>query len=191
VLRPDDLQHVLSEAFQGRAAIPTAPLPTRHAKNSGKEPRGRHLVVRCAADISPEPITWLWTQRIAVGKLTLLAGQPGLGKSQVMAALAAATTTGGCWPCHEGSAPIGTVIFLSAEDDAADTQVPRLQAAGADRQRVQIVSAVKENDSAGCRTFNIQADLDLIEDQLDRLERVRFILKHNRRLRSSWRIRPE
>jgi hypothetical protein len=174
-LRLDDLQHLLSEAFQGRAAIPERLQVVSSRAESGKHARGRRLVVRRAADITPEPISWLWPHRIAVGKLTLLAGQPGLGKSQLTAALAAATTAGERWPCNEGSAPVGSVIVLSAEDDAADTQIPRLLAAGADCRRVYIVSAVKENDATGHRTFNIQADLDLIEQELDRIQDVTLI----------------
>lgn len=173
-LRPDDLQHVMSEAFQGRAAIPERSAAAT-PKGFGKPIGGRQLIVRCAADILPEPIEWLWSQRIAIGKLTLLAGQPGLGKSQVTVALAAATTTGGPWPCNEGCASLGSVIVLSAEDDAADTQIPRLLAAGADCRRIHIVTAVKEHDAAGNRTFNIQADLDLIECELDRIGDVRLI----------------
>jgi hypothetical protein len=143
--------------------------------DSAKAAPLRHLVVQCAADIRPEAITWFWPQRIAIGKLTLLAGQPGLGKSQITASLAAATTTGGSWPCDEGTAPLGSVIVLSAEDDPADTQIPRLLAAGADCRKVQIVSAVREKDAKGNRTFNIQADMDLIEGELDRLGDVSLI----------------
>ena len=50
---------------------------------------------RCLADVEAEPIKWFWTDRIALGKLALLAGVPGLGKSQFSCALIAATTTGG------------------------------------------------------------------------------------------------
>ena len=168
-LRTDDLQHLLSEAFEGRAAIPDRQAAGQASQSKSKSVSGRHLIVRCAADIVPEAVAWLWPQRIAIGKLTLLAGQPGLGKSQVMAALAAATTAGIPWPCNEGFAPLGSVIVLSAEDDAADTQIPRLLAAGADCRKVHIITAVKESDAKGNRTFNIQADLDLIERELDRI----------------------
>lgn len=175
MLRPDTLQHVISEAFQGRSAILERSSSNPSEKKTGKPMQGRHLVMRCAADILPEPITWLWPQRIAVGKLTLIAGEPGLGKSQVLAALAAAVTMGGRWPCDEGLSPMGSVIVLSAEDDPADTQIPRLVAARADRRKVHIVSAVRESDAAGNRTFNIQADLDLVERELDRLGDVILI----------------
>ena len=80
----------------------------------------------------PEPVEWLWPGRVAIGKQTLIAGEAGLGKSQVTIAMAAAVTTGGTWPCGEGRAPLGNVIILSAEDGAADTIIPRLMAAGAD-----------------------------------------------------------
>jgi hypothetical protein len=106
---------------------------------------GPELIAQCAADVMPEPVEWLWPGRIALGKLTLIAGEAGLGKSQVSIAMAAAVTTGGEWPCSEGRAPQGHVVILSAEDGAADTVVPRLMAAGADLHRVQIVSAVRDD----------------------------------------------
>src|SRR5262249_57760373 len=70
------------------------------------------LVMQCAADITVKPPEWLWLGRIAIGKLTLIAGEAGLGKSQVSIAMAGAVTTGGAWPCGEGRAPLGDVIFL-------------------------------------------------------------------------------
>ena len=103
----------------------------------------RALIMQCATDILPEPVDWLWPGRVAIGKQTLLAGEAGLGKSQVSIAVAAAVTIGGAWPCGEGIAPLGNVIFLSAEDGAADTVVPRLMATSADLRRVYIVSAVR------------------------------------------------
>jgi hypothetical protein len=90
---------------------------------------GRSLIVRRASEITPEPIEWLWPSRVAIGKQTMIVGEPGLGKSQLTAFMAAAITTAGHWPCNEGQAPLGSVIILSAEDDAADTIRPRLDAA--------------------------------------------------------------
>jgi len=122
------------------------------------------LIARRASDIKIVPVSWLWPGRIALGKLSLIAGEPGLGKSQVSLAMAAAVTTGGSWPCREGGAPKGNVIILAAEDGAADTLVPRLKAADADLERVSIVSAVSED--AGRRAFNLAADLDLLEQKI-------------------------
>jgi putative DNA primase/helicase len=86
-------------------------------------------------------------------KVTGLVGHPGLGKSQVATDLAATVSTGRPWPGGVENDSAGEVIVLSAEDDAADTGVPRLIAAGADRTRVNLVVAVE--DRCGERRFNL------------------------------------
>ena len=138
--------------------------------------RGPALVMQRACDVEAKPIAWLWQGRIAIGKLTMLAGEPGLGKSQLSAFLAAAVTTGGYWPNGEGRAAIGSVIVLSAEDDAADTIIPRLSATGADLSRVYIVSAVTTDDHKGRRLFNLQSDLLALEDAIVRVGDVRLVI---------------
>jgi putative DNA primase/helicase len=122
------------------------------------------LVSRRAADIEPERVDWLWAGRLARGKHTCIAGEPGTGKSQLSIATIAAVTTGGQWPCGEGRAPLGSVIILSAEDGAADTIVPRLIAAGADLARVHIVSAVHADKQR--RGVNLLQDIGLLEQKI-------------------------
>ena len=142
----------------------------------GSNPPGRSLIVRRASEITPEPIEWLWPSRVAIGKQTMIVGEPGLGKSQMTAFMAAAITTAGEWPCKEGRAPLGSVIILSAEDDAADTIRPRLDAAGADATRVLIISAIRSDDGKGRRSFNLQADLDLLEKEIINARDVRLVI---------------
>jgi hypothetical protein len=136
---------------------------------------GDGLVVRCAAEVEPREIEWLWPGRVAIGKQTIVAGEPGLGKSQLSAALVAAVTTGGSWPNEEGHAPLGRAIVLSAEDDAADTMIPRLIAAGADLARVHIISAVRLT-GGGRRVFSLQTDLCLLEREIERVGDVRLVI---------------
>ena len=50
------------------------------------------------SDVEPKPINWLWQNRIALGKLTLMSGDPGLGKSLVTTAMATAVSLGARWP---------------------------------------------------------------------------------------------
>jgi putative DNA primase/helicase len=137
---------------------------------------GPALIMQCAADVTPQPVEWLWPGRIAIGKLTLIAGEAGLGKSQVSIAMAAAITTGGDWPCGEGRAPQGDVVILSAEDGAADTVVPRLMAAGADRHRVHLVSAVGDDDRKTRRAFDLSVDVALLERKISELDNGRLII---------------
>ena len=134
------------------------------------------LVMCCMADVQPEKIEWLWPGRIAIGKQTLIGGEPGLGKSQITAALTAAVTTGALWPCDEGRAPKGSVLILSAEDDAADTIRPRLDAAGADPYLIHLISAVAQSNGSGRRTFNLQADLSLLEAAIKSVGNVRLVI---------------
>src|SRR5262249_9860731 len=72
------------------------------------------------SDVAPEAIEWLWPGRLAFGKYTLFAGDPGQGKSRLTFDCAARITTGSSWP-DGGRAPLGNVLFLIAEDGLADT----------------------------------------------------------------------
>ncbi len=95
--------------------------------------------------VKPTPVKWLWNQRLALGKLTLIAGDPGLGKSLLTLDLAARVSTGRVMPGERShdSCPPGTVVLLSAEDDPADTIRPRLEAAGADLGRTVVLTGVR------------------------------------------------
>jgi len=119
------------------------------------------------SDITPKAVHWLWSQRFARSKVSLIAGDPGLGKSQLAASLAAIVTTGSRWPVDRTRCETGNVILLSAEDDPADTIVPRLQAAGADLTRVETVEAIREfhDDGERQRPINLIDDLDALEDK--------------------------
>lgn len=93
------------------------------------------LRVVCMADVAPEQVTWLWYPYIARGKLTILEGDPGLGKSWLTCALACAVSRGRGLPGAD-SFPPGNVLMLSAEDGLGDTLRPRLDAVGADITRI-------------------------------------------------------
>jgi len=103
------------------------------------------LIVR-VADVQPETIAWRWRGRAAAGKLTLLVGDPGLGKSWITLDIAARTSAGVGWPDGEpGSAP-ANVLLLSAEDGLADTIRPRLDALGADVRRVHHLAVLRAGE---------------------------------------------
>ena len=121
----------------------------------------------CAADIKPRPMDWLWQGHILRGSQELLTGIPGNGKSQIHCAFAAAVSTGGAWPDGCNGAPAGNVIMLTAEDCLEQTIVPRLIAAGADRDRVYVLRKIKKDNKE--RMFLLGDDLEELEQMIIRL----------------------
>jgi AAA domain len=93
--------------------------------------------------IKDKPTTWLWRYRLVAGEMALLAGEGGLGKSQVMLWVASAVSRGIPWPDGAGDAPQGQVIIVTAEDSAEMTIRPRLRALGADLARIKLVPVPK------------------------------------------------
>ena len=137
------------------------------------------VAFRRLSDVEARPVRWLWPGRIARGKVTVIAGHPGLGKSQITASMAAIVTTGGRWPVDRTQAEIGNVVMLSAEDDAADTIRPRLEAAGADIGRVYLLDAIRDMDGEGRpieRGFNLVTDLERLGDLLDQIGDVAAVV---------------
>ena len=93
------------------------------------------------SDIKSEKLHWLWEKRIPRGKLTILDGDPGLGKSLLTLDLAARITTGRAMP--DGTPGVkGNVILIALEDRAADTIKPRIEAAGGDPSRIRLLDTV-------------------------------------------------
>jgi len=137
----------------------------REAEKATTPMPGSPVLVRMA-DVKPEPVRWLWPGRIALGKLTLIAGDPGLGKSFLTLDVASRVSTGAGWPDAIGvSHSPGGVVLLSAEDDPADTIRPRLEAAGADLSRIVVLQAVHAGGGgrSSVRTFDLTRDLSALE----------------------------
>lgn len=100
------------------------------------------VVLVCGATLKPSPIQWLWPGWLATGKLHILAGQPGTGKTTVSLALAAAVTVGGSFP-GGAECPRGRVLFWSSEDDPADTIIPRLLASGGNASNFYVIDGTR------------------------------------------------
>jgi putative DNA primase/helicase len=118
--------------------------PAKETEGSPTEPK---LMTVKASEVEPKELDWLWLHRFLRGHINIIAGDPGLGKSMLLIAMAARASRGGDWPdgspCKQCS-----VLYSTTEDGIADTVVPRLIAADADLERVHIVEGVKgRNDS--------------------------------------------
>jgi hypothetical protein len=134
-----------------------------HAQRESKRERAPILVRM--ADVEPEEVEFLWLPYLPKGKLTLLEGDPGLGKTWLALALAAAVSRGlplpGLDGVPRGAQSPSNVIYMTAEDGLGDTLRPRLDAACADPERVLALDGMRAADG---RSVPVTlADLDVLE----------------------------
>lgn len=125
------------------------------------------------AELKPEPIRWTWERWLARGKLHIIAGAPGTGKTTLALALAATQTCGGRWP--DGTrTQTGNVLIWSGEDDIRDTLLPRLLAMGADPERVYFVGDTVADGKA--RPFDPSRDMETLAAEANRIGEVRLLI---------------
>ena len=111
------------------------------------------------SDIRECPARWLWHNRIPLGSITALDGDPCSGKSTITCDLAARITTGRAMPeCNQALPPAG-VVLLQAEDNLATTVLPNLRAAGANMDRIRLF----DRNLFVSQPFVFPEDLPLIE----------------------------
>jgi hypothetical protein len=153
-------------------------VPTREPTANGTQPHNAGIAARrpevvTMDDVQATPITWLWWPYLALGKLSMLDGDPGIGKSLLMTQLAASHSRGYPLPDQQGklTLPTGgpqTTLLLSTEDGLADTLKPRLVAAGADCRKVHVFTGWRDQQDAW-HAFTLQ-DLPVLEDAIQRYQ---------------------
>ncbi|MHA7213787.1 AAA family ATPase [Burkholderia pseudomallei] len=126
-----------------------------------------------AASLSPLPVKWLWNGYLARGKVSLLAGEPGTGKTTLAMSMAAIVSRAGEWP--DGTvAESGNVLIWSGEDDPQDTLAPRLMSAGADLNRIHFVTATRVEGKV--RPFDPAQDMSVLKETCEKIGNVRLII---------------
>jgi hypothetical protein len=148
--------------------------PTREPTTNGTQPHNASIAARrpevvTMDDVQATPITWLWWPYLALGKLSMLDGDPGIGKSLLMTQLAASLSRGYSLPDQQGKLTLPTdgpqtTLLLSTEDGLADTLKPRLVAAGADCLKVHVFTGWRDQQDAW-HAFTLQ-DLPVLEDAI-------------------------
>jgi hypothetical protein len=101
------------------------------------------------ANVQPEQVRWLWPGWLPGGKLIVLDGDPGVGKSTLTVDLASRYSAGSAWPDGVACERAGNSLILSAEDGLADTIRPRVDAAGGDPSRIHVLTAATYTDEDG------------------------------------------
>jgi putative DNA primase/helicase len=166
---PDAIKKAL-----GNASAPAAgnASPSAEKELGGDPVQSVDLI--CGSDIKPEPVEWFWDGWIAAGKVHILGGAPGTGKTTISMALAATVTTGGRWPDGSRSS-IGNVVIWSGEDAPEDVLIPRLIQSGADVSRVFFVSDV-QTENGERRSFDPARDIEALKYKLVQTGNVRLLI---------------
>ena len=133
------------------------------------------LVLVNLGSVKSEPVEWVWRDRVPAGMVVVLAGDPDLGKSTIAIHMAAAITSGRDWADGAPAPQVGRVIWLSAEDDTSRVLVPKLTAAGAWMNMIDVLEAVRDSDEV-LRPFSFDRDLVKLERHLDRRRDVKLIV---------------
>jgi hypothetical protein len=115
---------------------------------------------------------WVWPDRIARGKLMVLGGAPGSGKSAFVTDVIARVTAGSAWPCQEGIAPKGAVLLIAPHGDA-DVFGLRFTAAGGDLTQLHTLREVK--DGAKARPFDLEKDFAALAPLIEGIKDLRLI----------------
>ena len=142
------------------------PSETKPSTANNPDTTKNHVCIQCAADIPIKSIDWLWNNWLPKGKLTLLAGTAGTGKTSLALLIAATITAGGSFP--DGSTcEVGNVLIWSGEDVPEDTLIPRLKASGANLEKCYFVQ--------GTVTDGVLQPFDPATDIQKLMEKVREI----------------
>jgi hypothetical protein len=132
-------------------------------------------------NVEPQTVEWFWYNRFPMGKLSLLVGNPGLGKSFLSLYIATKVTTGGAWPdssalpANTNIAPKGSVVLLTAEDGLADTVRPRLDKMGADATKVVAIQGVCIGKNAQ-QYFNLTQHISALEKAIKTTIDVKLLI---------------
>lgn len=141
-----------------------------HAKRNGKAPEKPFrpfIIGRTCDQITPQQVRFLWPGRIPFGRLTVMAGAGGLGKSWTTTDTAARFSTGVGWPdAPHVKGEQGFTLIMNSEDDPEDTIVPRLIDAGADLAQIKIIEGVQRHRDDDPAYPSLEDDIGALTDEI-------------------------
>lgn len=164
--------------------IDSITLSDEELRNLGIEPDSTdkkpfHPTIVNLAKVVPEEVSFLWCPYIPLGKLTLLEGDPGLGKTFLALNICAAISNGWPLPGPDGlpGTPLdqGNILFMTAEDGLADTLAPRLEKMGADRNKIYCLTGWKLADSDEEQAFTL-SDVNVLRAALDQVKPLLVVI---------------
>jgi AAA domain-containing protein len=134
------------------------------------------------SEVETQQVDWLWEKRIPLGNITVLDGDPGMGKSLLATNLAARVSIGS--PMPDGTpGKQGSVILIAPEDGAGDTIRPRIEAAGGEPSKVLLLNFVNSLDVKNIKKlnmsetpFSLSRDLYLLEEAIEQTRAILVVL---------------
>ena len=174
--RPPLTQPAHIEAINVDPMIANGIAAYKHKQAATQHPSGkRSVTVLQGSSIVERPIHWLWEGYLPSGKLTLLAGAGGTGKSTIAFNLAATITNGGIWPDGTRCKAASNVLIWSSEDDPADTIKPRLMAVGANDLRYGVIAGTLDENNVP-DSFDAARDMDGLRDAVSRIGGIALLI---------------
>jgi hypothetical protein len=141
-------------------------------------PMVRPTIIKLS-DIEPEEVSFLWKPYIPLGKLTLLEGDPGLGKTFLALSICTAISKGHPLPGQDGrlgeAIEEGNILFMTAEDGLADTLAPRLEKMGADRSKIHCLTGWKSTEGEEEQAFTLH-DINVLREALYQVKPVLVVI---------------
>jgi archaellum biogenesis ATPase FlaH len=143
--------------------------------NSQFDGQSNQAPVTFLSEVETQQVDWLWQGRIPLGKITILDGDPGMGKSLLSIFIAACVSTG--HPMPDGApGKQGKVILIAPEDAAEDTIKPRVEAAGGDPSQVLLLDNIEQLNIKDTkkikfseRSFSLSQDMKILENAIKQL----------------------
>lgn len=155
------------------------PFPGNQGSTPAADSHGTLKVSRISS-VKAKPIRPLWPGCLYHGKVTVIAGVPGDGKSLLTTDIMARISAGKDWPVGEGTFKAAASLLLTAEDDPADTIRPRLDQAGANTDLIELIEGVHHIDAAtGERSLDLVSlisDLPAIERKIIELGAAALVI---------------
>lgn len=133
------------------------------------------LQIVSMAEVQAVPINWLWHGWLPLGKLTILAGAGGCGKTNLLLALIATISINGIFPDNSKCHGTGRILIYSTEDDAGDTLKPRLMANGADLGKIDFIAG-RINDKGEREPFDPSQDLPLLRQYAQKHPDIKLLM---------------
>jgi hypothetical protein len=139
----------------------------------GERPAAVLAVVRMDHVMAKTP-TWFWPNRLPDASFNVLSGDPGATKSFLTVFMAAVVSRGRVWPdCPKEAVTRGSVLLCSSEDDPGIVR-GRLDAHGADTERVFVCSGVTAGETK--KAFDLSHHVDALERFLDDVPDTRLVV---------------